>query len=190
MSVRIGVRALLTAACLGLSLPAPGPGRAQDGCSVDAGGFRALVPAPRAGQLRLQDAPGGGRVQIAGAGGICFLALRRPEAAPAPPALRQDDLTQGLLSQVRRAEIHGVDIDYAMPEPATSRGGLPLRLGWTQLHDEGRRYAAETLLDPDTGAHVIGICALQDLGEAPLAEAFLRSVHLAPSPDLPGNCAE
>jgi len=185
-----GARALLAMACLGLALPAAGPGRAQDGCSVDAGGFRAIVPPSAAGSLRLHAAPAGGRVQIAGAGGICFLVLRRANAAPAPPALMQDDLMQGLLSQLRRAEINGVDIDYAMPEPGVSRGGLPLRLGWTQLHDEGRRYAAETLLDPDTGDHVIGICALQDLDEAPLAEAFLRSVHLAPSPELPRSCAE
>jgi len=181
-------RALLATGGLVLCLSAPGSGRAQDACSVDAGGFRAVVPGAGPGRLRLQGAPGGGWVQIASEGGICFLVLRRPDRPPAPPALMQDDLVQGVLGQIRRAELHGVEIDVAMPVPVTSRGGLPLRLGWTQLRDEGRRYAAETLLDPGTGARVAGICALQDLAEAPLAEAFLRSVHLEPSPDLPGDC--
>ena len=189
MIARAAARPLLAAACLGLSPPAAGLGRAQDGCSVDAGGFRAVVPQDGPGNhLRLQGPSGDGWVQIAGAGGICFLVLRRPDRPPAPPALTQDDLVQGFLGQIRRAEIHGVDIDVAMPVPEISRGGLPLRVGWTQLSDEGRRYAAETLLDPDSGAHVIGICALQDLGEAPQAETFLRSVHLEPSPALPEDC--
>lgn len=188
MSARAAARMLLAAACLGL-LPDPGAGRAHTGCSVDAGGFRAVVPGTRPGQLRLHGAPGDGWVQIASPGGICYLVLRRPEAAPAPPALMRDDLVQGLLEQIRRAEIHGVAIDYAMPVPETSRGGLPLRLGWTQLSGEGRRYAADTVLDPATGAHVFGICALRDLAAAPQAEAFLRSVHMEPSPDLPEDCA-
>ncbi len=181
-------RALLAAACLALALPAPGLGRAQAACSIDAGGFRAVVPAAGAGELRLQGLPGDGWVQIASPGGICYLVLRRPDTVPAPRALRQDDLEQNLFAQIRRARIHGVEVDYAMPVPEVSRGGLPLRLGWTQLRDEGRRYAADTLLDPDSGTHVHGICALRDLAAAADAEAFLRSVHLELSPDLPGDC--